>query len=245
MLRVKMPGIQCTAPECEYTTVKGTVGEMHTQVAHGRADPGPHCKGPALMRPKVEAGTSEEVWQVFEQKWKLFKTGVGLETRQTCPQLFDCCEGSLQDNLLKEGAKVEDLGEKELLMSIKRLAVVPVAISIRRAELLGMAQDVSENTRSFYARVNGKADTCNYLMKCTCDQVVEFTATVVKDVFMSGLSDEEIKHKVLGWMELDESSVANNLKFVEGKEMARDAMAGSRQSVAAEVYIYFETQFLY
>ena len=132
-------------PKCKYTTVEGTVGEMvellklHTQVAHG-------YKGPALTRPKVEAGTSEEVWQVFEQKWKLFKTGVGLETRQMCPQLFNCCEESLQDNLLKEGAKVEDLREEELLMSIKRLAVVPVTISIRRAELLGMAQDVNENT---------------------------------------------------------------------------------------------------
>ena len=79
----------------------------------------------------------------------------------------------------------------------------------------------------FYARVKG-----NYSMKCTCNQVVEFTATVVKDVFVSGLSIKEIKHEVLGWTELDESSVANTLKFVEGKVMARDAMAGSRQSVA-------------
>lgn len=44
--------------------------------------------------------------------------------------------------------------------------MVPVAIGMRRAELLEMCQDSGENARSFQARVKGKADTCNYETVC-------------------------------------------------------------------------------
>ena len=234
-----MPGLPCTAPDCAVETQEGTLAEMiqlltlHTQVAHGRGTAAASSqKAPPITRPKVESGISEENWQVFTQRWELFKNGASLDARHVNSQLFDCCEDSLQTNLLKESTQIASLTEAQVLNSIKSLAVIPVAIGVRRAELLGMTQDSSENARSFHAKVKGKADTCAYKVKCGCDEFVEFTDIIVKDVFVGGLSDDDIKREVLGWTELDTSTIAQTIKYVEGKEMARDAMSSAKPNVA-------------
>ena len=105
--------------------------------------------------------------------------------------------------------------EQYLLTAIKTVAVTPVAVSVRRSELLSMKQDHTENTRSLFARINSKATTCAYAVDCTsdtCQQKIYFTDIIVKDVLISGLADD-------------------NITFLEAKEMARDAL--SKQSVRA------------
>ena len=75
------------------------------------------------------------------------------------------------------------------------MAVIPVAISVRRADLLGIKQDHSESARAFYAKVRGKASTCSYTIECTsatCSQVIDFINVMVKNVLISGLADEDI-----------------------------------------------------
>ena len=52
----------------------------------------------------------------------------------------------------------------------------------------------------FYARIKGKAATCS---SPTCTQSVDFTTTIVNDVLISRLSDDEIKRQVLGWHDLN------------------------------------------
>ena len=124
--------------------------------------------------------------------------------------------------------------EQYLLTAIKTVAVTPVAVSVRRSELLSMKQDHTETTRSFFARINGKATTCAYAVDCTsdtCQQKIYFADIIVKDVLISGLADDDIKREVLGWAELDQKKVQDTVTFVEAKEMARDAL--SKQSVGA------------
>ena len=125
-------------------------------------------------------------------------------------QLFQCCEGDLGDNSLRSNPDATRGTEDELLAAIKSLSVIPVAKSVRRSNLLAVKQDHSENVRSFYARINGKAATCTYTMNCpsnTCQQRVDFTDMIVKDVLISGLSDDDIRKDVLGWSELDTKNV--------------------------------------
>ena len=71
---------------------------------------------------------------------------------------------------------------------------------------------------------------------CLCNQSVDFTSVIVKDVFISGLSDDEIKREVLGWSDLDHKSVEKTVAFVEAKEMAREAM--NRGSTAVPLSLY-------
>ena len=80
--------------------------------------------------------------------------------------------------------------EVALFALIKRLAVIPVAVSVRRADLHSMKQHDGENACSFYARIKGKAATCAHTIQHsshTCTQTVDFTDVIVKDVIIAGI----------------------------------------------------------
>ena len=64
------------------------------------------------------------------------------------------------DAILKGHPNAVISTEENLLKIIKQMAVIPVAISVRRADLLNTKQDQGENVRAFYAKVRGKAATC-------------------------------------------------------------------------------------
>ena len=107
---------------------------------------------------------------------------------------------------------------------------------VRRSEFLCTKQDLGESTRSYAARLKGKAATCAYSCSCTrdtCDQVVDFTDIIVKDVLITGLVDEDIRKDVLGWEDLDNKGINETIRFIEAKEMARDALTNPPVSNAA------------
>ena len=133
--------------------------------------------------------------------------------------------------------------EEQLLNAIKKLSVIPVALSVKRSNLLSLRQDHGENARSFFAKINGKAATCAYSIECsspTCTNKVDFTNVIVKDVLITGLSDDEIKRDALGWADLDKQNVQETVNFIEAKEMARDAL--TRQSTAAAISSSYKMQ---
>ena len=79
-----------------------------------------------------------------------------------------------------------------------------MAVSARRAEFLSLKRFDGESARSFYARIKGKAATCSYNIQCfsqTFHQRVDFADPIVKDVMIAGITEDEVKKKVLGWHE--------------------------------------------
>ena len=50
----------------------------------------------------------------------------------------------------------------DALETLKSMAVVPVAVGVLRADLAAMRQDPEEPFRTFAARVQGKAETCEF-----------------------------------------------------------------------------------
>ena len=239
-----MPGLPCAKSECpnSYVTPEGTMDqmlkllEMHMQHNHSQRA-ATATKAPSITRPTVEPGISEEEWQVFTRKWEMFSVAAGLDKKAVSAQLFSCCDPTLQDILLKDSTTFNELDEENAIEAIMKMAVVPVAIGVRRAELLAMGQDAGEGARAYHARVKGKAAVCNNgtTTKCTCllPVKVNFTDVIIKDVFVSGLSDEEIKRETLGWTNLDKSSIQDTVQYVKSKEMARNALAGTASLVSA------------
>ena len=146
-------------------------------------------------------------------------------------ELFECCSTELGDDIIRENRLLLLNGtEENLLTAIKRLAVIPVAKTVRRSDVLQMRQDHDETVRGYYARVKGKADTCAYIVTCThenCRRKVDYTNEVIKDMLVTGLSDPEIRRDVLGWTELDGKTALEIVTFVESKEMARNALLHS------------------
>ena len=244
-----MPIIQCPIQDCTYATedvdpaIAAALLTIHNN-AHtsatvtGAAAP-TRQRAPKIDRPKISRGSSEEVWNSFTTRWSLFKRGTYLSTGETVQHLFQCCDDELGDSILKGNPNVVNGTEDVLLAAIKQLAVVPVAISVRRADLLTSKQDHGENARAFVAKLKGKAATCSYTVVCssnTCNQSTDFTDVIVKDVLVAGLADEDIKRDIMGWTELDVKDVNSTVAFIEAKEMARDAI--NQQPVNASLSSY-------
>ena len=242
-----MPSINCPIAECEYKTddvdpaLAAVLLTLHNNV-HLSATVTPAAtrnRAPKIERPKITAGSSEEMWSTFNTRWAMFKRSTGLAGAECVQQLFHCCDEELGNAILKGHPDSVSRDEDYLRSKIRLMAVTPVAISVRRAELLSVKQDHGEAARSFYAKVRGKAATCSYSIACSghgCTQVNDFTDIMVKDVVISGLADEDVKKDVLGWSDLDNKTLDETITFIEAKEMARDAM--SKGPIAAGLSTY-------
>ena len=86
-----------------------------------------------------------------------------------------------------------------------------------------MRQGPEEPIRSFYARIKGQADTCDYRIKCTkihCAEMVDFAGEILRDVFARGIVDDEIQLDLISdknqKMKLEEM-----IKFVEARESGK------------------------
>ena len=243
-----MPIIQCPMAECPYRTddvdaaVAAALLVIHNNVhlsAPRTSDASARQRAPKIERPRISAGSSEETWNTFSTRWTMFKQSTRLTGAESVQHLFHCCDEDLGDAILKGHPDAVTGTEDGLLQIIKQMAVIPVAICVRRAELLATKQDHGENARTFYAKVKGKASTCSYSINCsseTCTQLIDFTNVMVKDVVISGLVDEEVKKDVLGWPDLDEKSLEETISFIEAKEMARDAL--SKGPISAGISSY-------
>ena len=65
----------------------------------------------------------------------------GLAGAESVEQLVHCCDEDLGDSILKGHPDAVTGTEDNMLNVIKQMAVIPVAISVRRADLLTTKQD--------------------------------------------------------------------------------------------------------
>ncbi|QQP53424.1 Hypothetical protein FKW44_005905 [Caligus rogercresseyi] len=173
----------------ELTEVALAMYSSHAQ-NHERAvkrDEPQRDNAPKLDRPRISRNATEEAWNVFVAKWNIFKECSSMHESTATAQLIQCCDDDVADDILKEDPGIVKGSVKDLLASIKRIAVVPVAKSVKRAELFSLKQRVDEPVRSFYARVKGKAETCGFSSKCCCKRMI------VKDITIAGLADIDIR----------------------------------------------------
>ncbi len=84
-----------------------------------------------------------------------------------------------------------------------------------------MTQHEDEPVRSFGARLQGQAGICKFLIKCTnCNQDVNYTEAVVRDVLSKGLYDADVQLELLGH-EHQDMSLEEVFHFVEAKELCK------------------------
>ena len=102
-----------------------------------------------MDRPRIGTDCNEEGWNIFVQKWTIFKDSMEMTEVEKGRQLYQCCEEDLGDALLKGHEDEVNLSEQELLRMIKQLAVIPVSDVVRRSDFLSARQDLTESTRSF------------------------------------------------------------------------------------------------
>ncbi|PFX22693.1 hypothetical protein AWC38_SpisGene12774 [Stylophora pistillata] len=113
---------------------------------------------------------------------------------------------------------------------MRSLAVIPVATSVLRTELLQLHQERDQAFRAFAARVRGKAETCAFNATCECGTSVDYTDHVIRDVLLNGLSNPDIRRDVLGTKDILTKLINDVIALVENKEMARNALPSATLS---------------
>ena len=245
-----MPRLVCPFPGCGDTTETDSENlaialfnahiSTHTTSAQNGQRTGAASKSEKIVRPKLSQGMPEESWNSFLIQWKIYKSSAGLSSSESKLQLIYCCEQSLLEHVLRSDPDITGKNEPEQLSSIRKLCVIPVAMGVRRSDVLNLTQDSAELSRSFLSRIQGKAATCEFVTVCTANcceanpPKVDFSNVIVKYVLVNGLADAEIRKDVLGWKDLDTSSLAETIAFIEGKEMARDAYKGELSAVRSK-----------
>ena len=116
--------------------------------------------------------------------------------------------------------------EEYVAKLMESVAVIKVAIGVKRAELMSLHQDHDEPFRTFATRVRSKAETCNFttVSECECGKknVTSYTEEAIKDVMLAG--DDDIRREVLSTEDILSRSSFDIISFIESKEMGRHAM---------------------
>ena len=97
-------------------------------------------------------------------KWDVFKNGSGIQDSSAAAQLFQCADDDLADCLLKVDPKITSRNIDTVLEKMKSLAVIPIALGVLRAELLGMEQKRDEQFRSFFQACVERQKPANFLL---------------------------------------------------------------------------------
>ena len=165
-----MPTLECPFPECAEKVTNAdkdlaiAVFNAHisTHTANsGRGQGSSSSKSEKLTRPKVTQGMLVEAWNSFQVLWNLYKKGAGLLEAECGLQLIYCCDEELMEQLLRADPNIVSKSEKDQMESIRKLAVVPVAMGVRRSEMLNKSQDVWELSRAFLAKDKAKQRPVN------------------------------------------------------------------------------------
>ena len=113
--------------------------------------------------------------------------------------------------------------EVNVLAAMRALAVRSENIMVARYSLHDMRQGREEQICSFYARIKGQADTCDYRIKCTkaeCNETVDFAGEILRDVLARSIVDDEIKLDLIGDQN-QKMTIEEMIKFIEARESGK------------------------
>ena len=98
-----------------------------------------------------------------------------------------------------------------------------------------LTQGGDEQFGTFAARVQGKAGKCGFHItaKCDCGRTfqLDYTTETVKDVLLAGIADIDIRREALSTRDIQQKPINDIIRFVEGREMARNATPSASVSV--------------
>ena len=160
--------IKCQFNQCEYAAEHASEAvaiamlSSHRDVHQGSAlRVATKQRVPKIDRPELKQDINDEDWQTFEAEWRRFKRCTEMGQGEIADQLFQCCDKSLSRLLLKEDPTIIEAGEDALMDAMRRMAVLHVATSVRRTNIMLLKQDHGQTFREFFANVHATASTCS------------------------------------------------------------------------------------
>ncbi|MEL6802297.1 MAG: reverse transcriptase domain-containing protein, partial [Bacteroidota bacterium] len=234
-----MPVYNCPYPDCAYTTddvtdqLAAVMLRIHADGAHS-APQQEAARVEKVRRPVIVSGGTSEEWSYFLTRWNDYKSATKISGTEKVIQLLECCDNDLRKDLTRAaGGTLSNKPEEYVLQKIMSLAVRQENVMVARVELHEMKQDQDEAIRSFAARVKGHANVCKFVVDCpSCEQSVNFTHEILKDVIVKGIRDCDIQLDLLSDHNQDMSLEAI-IKYIEAKESGKRSATKIFQNVQA------------
>ncbi len=240
-----MPSLECPAADCGFATADVDIAaatvlmQIHANVAHPAilvAPPAPAAlaHAPRMERPRIDHGVDMVAWNSFLRRWDLFRAGSHIDDNAAPRQLLECASEHLSYMVLNADPGIATKTVAQVTATLREHAVIPVAISVLRADLAQLRQAPDELFCAFAARVQGKAETCEFSMPCTCTcglaVMADYTAAATRDVLLAGIADTDIRRETLGVPDIHRAAINDVIALVEGKEIARNALPSASSS---------------
>ena len=230
--------LQC--PTCDFATADvEAVGAAAILQIHGQEHQAqPANSGTRLARPRIKLNSSNEEWNAFTRRWREYKRGSPISDAAASGQLLECAEDTLYDLILRAHPQFTSMPIDGAIAVMKSLAIIPVALGVLRSELLSMMQDPDETFRTFAARVQGKAEICEFKTRyrgrgtCGADNCgaayayegeTYYTDEMIRDVLLQGIADVDIRREALSVLGIQQYPLNDIVAFVETRETARNA----------------------
>ena len=202
-----MPRLRCPVEGCDWQSLESafasalpTALQMHDRSAHTSASPS--TSKLKLEPPKVGLGCDPDLWSAFTRQWEMYTLGMIIANNMIPTALFHCCSQDLRTDIMRDtSADVSTMTEKDLLATIRRLAVKEESTLVHRMKLNKMTQSPGTGIRTFLATPRGQASLCQYSIACKepgCTHTVDFSDEIIKDNLIRGLADPEILSDLLG-----------------------------------------------
>ena len=128
-----MVNLKCSWPECEYETgdieaeaVAVQILSIHNEVHKAQPIPLQPANGTKekIRRPTITSNSTMELWNFFLSRWNRYKKILHDDAENITVQLLECVDEELLFDLHRNYAdNLDEMPEKQLLESIKRLAV--------------------------------------------------------------------------------------------------------------------------
>ena len=224
-----MPAIDCPIAGCDYTTpdveavVAAALITAHSTIHNVPAtNHVTSAKIENVKRPIVSsAGTSED-WSYFLSRWNDYVAATKVSGKDRIIQLLECCDEQLRKDLTRaSGGTLTNDTEEDVLKAMKKLAVREENTMVARFTLHGMHQEEDEPVRSYGARLQGQAGVCKFIIPCPhCNEDVNYTEPVLRDVLSKGLHDSGIQLDLLGDKNQD-MTLEEVFLFVEAKDCGK------------------------
>ena len=154
-----MPRLQCPFNGCNHATENDSENlaialfnahvSTHTVTNANNVQRVGSSKSEKIVRPRLSQGMPEEGWNSFIVQWKIYKSSAALNDDESKLQLIYCCEQDLLEHVLRSDPDITGKAEPDQLATIRKLCVIPVAMGVRRSDVLNLAQYSAELSRSF------------------------------------------------------------------------------------------------
>ena len=142
-----MPDIRCPVVGCDYSTgdvdsvVVAALLNARTVGAHTSSQPEKQRQFTKVERPQLSDDIDEKSWNAFKEDWRMFIRANKVAAVNQPIKLFSCCASTLNAKLTSCCQDVFEKHVQDSLILLQSLAVIPVAVRVKRNELLQMHQD--------------------------------------------------------------------------------------------------------